>query len=130
MKVILFTSVVLSSAGCKGPAPVQPVSCTDEARPGISITPIDLVSGQVVNASGTATVKDGAYADTQGNAFPRDGTFYLAYERPGTYSISLKLSGYNEWKLDRVTVGSGPCHVATVPLAPRVLKASSSRSAP
>ncbi|MEO5580406.1 MAG: PEGA domain-containing protein [Gemmatimonadaceae bacterium] len=44
----------------------------------------------------------------------------LAYERAGTYTVTVTKPGYREWRRTGVQVGRDECHVITVPLTARL----------
>jgi hypothetical protein len=60
-----------------------------------------------IASRGTLIVQDGAYADTTPLLMG------AAPDRPGTYTIVVRLSGYREWRRSRVHVPRWPCTVHT-----------------
>lgn len=45
-----------------------------------------------------------------------DGTYALAYEKPGTYAVTVEQTGYRLWTRGNVPVTRDECHVQTVSL--------------
>ena len=95
--------------------------CTLEARPGIGLTAFDSVSGQGLSTIGTVVAQDGTHSDT---AFALPATpvnYSMAYERPGTYTVTASFNGYQTWKATGVVVQRDVCHVKTVQLNARLV---------
>jgi len=103
---VLLLPCLLACAG--SPADIN-YNCTDVAYPAIGVTPVDAETGSVL-ASATIIVRDGAYADT---AQLYEG---LAYERAGTYFVSVTAPDHYVWNRSNVVVGADQCHVHTVRL--------------
>ena len=107
------------SAGSKG---VDDVVCTMEARPGINLTAIDSVGGQPISAAGVAVAEEGSYSD---KAIALPGTpvrYSMAYERAGTYTVTVAVDGYQSWRATGVVVRRDVCHVITVQLTARLVR--------
>ena len=123
MKRFVFTCAALSITACELPdLPGLGTACTTEARPAISITPVDALTGDTIRAAGTATVRDGAFVETQSNTPPLPPGFSLAYERAGTYDITVDVPGYRQWTREEVRVRRGECHVTTLVITARLEK--------
>jgi hypothetical protein len=60
-----------------------------------------------IAGTGTLIVQDGAYADTTPLLIG------AAPDRPGTYTVVVRLPGYREWRRSRVRVPRRPCTVHT-----------------
>ena len=105
------------------------VVCTLEARPGIVVSILDSLSGS------TGPFTSVAYVAREGAAY-RDSTFIgnvpaasgaisfsagLAYERTGTYDVSVKANGYKLWTKTGVVVTKDMCHVIAVPVTARLI---------
>ena len=87
--------------------------CTDEARPGILVTVRDSVTSAPVSGA-RVVARMGTTADTS-SGLP-DGTYPLAYEKPGDYEVTVEQMGYRLWTRGNVRVTRDECHVQTVPL--------------
>jgi len=66
-------------------------------------------------------VQDGQYVDSlKPFGYLDDGTTLVslsaAYERPGTYAVTVERQRYKQWRLAGVVVAAGSCHVETVNL--------------
>ena len=105
------------------------VSCTTEARPGLAIAVTDSITG----STGPFTAV--SYVAKQGTDF-RDSTLIaavpaslsgvpflagLAYERAGTFDVSVKAANYKLWTKSGVVVTKDACHVTTVSLTARLI---------
>jgi hypothetical protein len=95
------------------------VVCTEIAIAAINVKVLDSVSGLGLSFSNLwARARDGTYMDSTLVPFtiaanaPR--TFGLAYEREGTYDVSVRAAGYREWTRSHVVVKRDQCHVIPV----------------
>jgi hypothetical protein len=117
--------LVMLAAACGSveeevPIPAMPagsVVCTMEARPGISVEPVDKITGQIVSGPTVLIVKSGTYADTvraSTGAQPAPTNISGAYERPGTYTIIVRHAGYHDFVKSGIVVTKDECHVIPV----------------
>lgn len=101
-------------------------ACTEEARAGITLTLQDSLLGAVPMTNVTATIRDGAYADSAVvAAYPGGspgGIIAFAYERAGTYDVTARADGYVPWTRNGVVVDRDACHVIGVPLVARLVR--------
>lgn len=78
----------------------------------------DSVSRAMTASGAQLIVRDGAYTDSV--SFNQPGTdsqpLEAAGERPGTYTVTVRKSGYQDWTRSNVQVSKGECHVQTVTL--------------
>jgi hypothetical protein len=110
------------AVGCHwSSAPHEPVVCTDIAMAAINVKVLDSASGLGLSFSNLwARARDGTYTDSTLVPFtiaanaPR--TFGLAYEREGTYEVTVRAAGYREWTRPNVVVKRDECHVIPVAL--------------
>ena len=131
-KIAAISALLIASmtAGCILPAPFEPgqrngpTLCTTDYRPGIVVAIYDADTGEPAANQVVGYATDGAYADTlMPHGFTGDGkavSLQGAHERPGTYSVLLKKSGYTDWLIEGVFVEAGECHVKTVSLEARL----------
>ena len=90
------------------------IGCTTEFRYGVEVSIFDADTGKpIINAEVTGMVQDGSYLESLLH-LESTNTLLGAGERPGTYTISISLPGYVEWKVSDVKVTSDECHVHTV----------------
>jgi hypothetical protein len=91
--------------------------CTQEARPALQVELRDKVTGASSGFTDVVVVaRDGAYADSVVHAVyppPHETSIALAYERAGTYSLSVRASGYQAWERTGIVVDADRCHVVT-----------------
>ncbi len=88
--------------------------CTTEARAGVSVTVVDAATNQPIPEY-RGIVRDGSYSDSL-----RFGG--AAYERAGTYSVTVEADGYLTWTRAGVVVTDGACHVNGVALRAEMLR--------
>jgi hypothetical protein len=120
MRTSLGPILLFALSGC---GLLDPVACTQEARPGISLVVMDSVTGGPVTAADVMVIaSDGAVADTvRGPHIPAPPLAAgLAYERAGTYRVEARATGYTTWARSGVRVTEDECHVRTVQLAARM----------
>jgi len=104
---------VAALAGMLGCSDAIGPICTDEARPGILVTVRDSVMSAPVSGA-RVVARRGTTADTS-SGLP-DGTYPLAYEKPGTYEVTVEQTGYRLWTRRNLQVTRDECHVQTVSL--------------
>lgn len=113
--VAVATAIV--SSGCDGVT--DGTACTLEARAGVTVDIRDSISNADVSSGARIIAKDGVYADTVnsgGAGFPVG----LAYERSGTYTVTVEKNGYRTWSQGGVVVTKDQCHVQGVSLVARM----------
>ena len=100
-----------------GAMPAPGVVCTMEARPGITVEPRDRVTGEIVSGPIVLIMKSGTYADTvraSTGALPAPTNVSGAYERPGTYTVIVRHTGYHDFVKSGIIVTKDECHVIPV----------------
>jgi len=96
--------------------------CTGELRPGVSVAVRDSTSGESVVGGSTLLLVAGTYRESVPAPEPMPVEFSFlrgAHERPGTYEVTVKKSGYADWR-GSAAVRGGECHVQTVNLIARL----------
>ena len=116
MRVLLLAGAVVL-AGCErdSDSPTG-VNCPDVAIPAISVATLNLFTGQPITGIAEVVVRDGAYADTA-HGIGSPPRYAAAYNRAGTYTISVQAPGYRAWEYTGAVVRPGICNVTTLPLA-------------
>jgi fructose-1,6-bisphosphatase/inositol monophosphatase family enzyme len=97
-----------------------PLACTEEARPGLSVTVRDSVTGAAVASGVEIVAHEGEYADTARASLLGSGVYALAYERAGVYDVTVSHPAYRAWARAAVRVTADECHVQTVSLLARL----------
>ena len=92
------------------------IQCTEEARAGLNITVKNAVTNQVLGNGITVTAKDGNYTETLEFFDVNNPIFSGAWEREGTYIITVSGSGYITFVSEAITVTSDECHVIPMQL--------------
>ena len=122
-KSLSVIAVGVTLGGCGAPEATPPgipapggVVCTMEARPGITVEPVDATTGQSVSQHTTVIAMAGSYADTATVHTTGVPSISAAYERPGTYAVIVRHPDYREWQRSGVLVTKDECHVQTVRL--------------
>jgi hypothetical protein len=104
-------ALVLSSA-CN--EPFAPGACTTEAVAGITVD-LRRESGQTLpadDADGRAVDERGEVAELE----PFLDRLIGAWERAGTYTVTVDKPGFQSWVREEVEVEEGECHVVPVRL--------------
>lgn len=112
----LLVTALVASAGC---SVVDPIACTDEARPGITVTVQDSITGGSVGGGGLIKATDGFYL-SEAATFAGIDSYGLAFERAGTYTVTVQQPNYQTWTRTGVRVTKGQCHVNTVTILARL----------
>jgi hypothetical protein len=117
--------ILLALAACRttpeAPSVYQPAPpgaiCTMEARPAISVEPVERGTGRPISGNVRLIVRDGIYVDTTfARVTPSAKSVSAAYERAGTYDVTVEHPNYRTWLRDNVRVQRDECHVQTVKL--------------
>lgn len=97
---------------CSGDDDNDGVNCTLEARAGLTVKVTDAESGAILQEGVTVTAIDGGYEEV---LMPMEGTndFAGAWERQGTYIVTVVKDGYIDFTSEPVTVDADVCHVIT-----------------
>lgn len=91
--------------------------CTQEARPGLQVELKDKATGATTGFTNVVVIaRDGAYSDSASfPAYPPQfqTAVSLAYERAGTYALTVRADGYQPWERSGIVVTADRCHVIT-----------------
>ena len=100
--------------------------CTEEARPGLSVSVTDSLLGAAEFRDLSVVARDGDHRDSVFRSVypgaPFNGPISLAYERAGTYDVTVRAQGYTAWTAAGVVVERDACHVVTVSLTARMAR--------
>lgn len=103
--------LLLCLAGCSASAPTD-VVCTAVALPGVSVEVRDADTQAGLAAIARGAVTEGLFVDSL-RAIGSSTTMQAAYERPGTYTVDVRATGYQPFTTVGVKVTKGECHVNT-----------------
>jgi hypothetical protein len=117
---MLLTAVV----AC-GPTAPRNGACTSEGLSALVLRLEDSVTGAKFPFSDVVAVAtDGAFRDsvriaeiTDAPPAPNIGGFGMVRERAGTYSVTVRATGYSPWTKSGVVVRADACHVIGETLA-------------
>jgi len=102
----------------------ESISCTAEARFGISIHVSDATTGNFINCGSSATITTLGYSEVahpfQGPGCRDQDGYGGAVERPGVYTVVVSKPGYQDFTANSVIVRPGECHVTTAVLDVRL----------
>jgi hypothetical protein len=126
-RLALIAAASLGLTACVGP--FEP--CDDVGNFGVKVTVVDSVSGRTPALGSTAflILTEGTYTETAQASVQIANTPLVvagALERPGTYSLEVRMTGYRDWTTTGVRVQEeGRCdNVKTVNLTARMQQAS------
>jgi hypothetical protein len=89
------------------------IVCTQEVKAGLAVT-VSLGSESSITADGVAVVAtDGNYSENLSVINVVDRMFFGAWERAGTYIITVSKEGYQTYTSEPITVTADVCHVIT-----------------
>jgi hypothetical protein len=102
-----------ASAGCEW---FGVTACDASAKPGLRIRIVDASTTAPAAAGARVTIADGDYVEVEvvpTDASEDDRVIGAAYERAGTYQITVEKAGYRTAVLSGIVVADGECHVRT-----------------
>lgn len=98
------------------------VNCTEEARAGLNITVQDAISHSVLTDGVTVQATESTYSETL-ERIPGSDVFSGAWEREGSYVLTVSKEGYQTYISETITVTADVCHVIpqsrTIQLTPQ-----------
>lgn len=88
------------------------IYCTQEAKAGLNVTVKDAATNEILSEGVTVVAQDGNYTETL-EAFTGDATtvFIGAWERQGTYIVTVSKQGYQTFTSSAIQVTADECHV-------------------
>ncbi len=92
-----------------------PIACTLEYRAGITVEITDSATGLAAAEGATLTIREGEYVESWTDTFG-GVTLAGAWERAGTYDVTVAKDGYHTWIRTDVVVDADECHVHSVAL--------------
>ncbi len=124
---LLAAASVLATSACEGLFDSTTV-CTLGASAAIHVFVRDAVTGAPIPPDGTTLIlRDGAFVDSTTwpqpwGTWPEGVPLYTsqAFERPGTYDVTVRQAAYVQWDTTRIRVREGECGVRTVTLTARL----------
>ncbi|MFO7673382.1 MAG: hypothetical protein R6V74_06730 [Lutibacter sp.] len=87
------------------------IQCTEEARAGLNVTVKNAVTNQILGTGITVKATDGNYTETLEFFDANNPIFSGAWEREGTYIITVSGVGYITFVSESITVAADECHV-------------------
>jgi hypothetical protein len=118
----IFAIGLLAVSGCDLLGIAQ--TCTSELIMGVGVTMEDsLTGGPVFADSIRVTAEDGTYVETRivDASEQEPGRISIVEDRPGTYRITVRASGYAPWTAEGVRVRmDDDCHVRSVGIHSRL----------
>jgi hypothetical protein len=115
----LFAVAVVACSRTAETPPAGGVICTMEARAGLNVEIFDSVSGAPA-ADGARVLAVAPAIRDSATGSGNSSTVSLAYERAGTYTVTVSRSGYRTWSRLNVEVTRDQCHVIPVRLTARL----------
>ena len=106
----------IAIAGCKAEPESAParVICTMEARAGLTVEVLDSATQAPATLGATIIARSATVTDSTPGPATAEGTVGLAYERPGTYTVTVTKPGYRGWSRSGISVTADQCHVHPV----------------
>jgi hypothetical protein len=88
------------------------IVCTQEAKAGLNITVKDAVTNVILSTGVTVTAQDGMYTETLEVLDGDDSAVFIgAWERQGTYIVTVSKEGYQTFISSPIQVTADECHV-------------------
>lgn len=109
-KIILLLAFLSLSCSGDDDSPGG-TNCTEEARAGLMVLVKDAISGVELTEGVTVTATDGSYVEELTNFPEFSNEFTGAYERAGTYVLTVTKEGYVTHTSEPIVVGEDECHV-------------------
>lgn len=127
MKRLVVSAAVLLGACGGDTSNEEPVLCTTELRPGITLTVLEDATGAPASCGAQALITASGYSEAVrhppmipncADTLPLSG----AHERPGVYNVTVSKPGFQDAALTNLVVAAGVCHVTTVTATVRLIR--------
>ena len=110
--------LVLTTASCS--SITSPRGCSTDYVYAVNVQVKDSVSNAMSASGAQMIARDGIYVDSVSAAANRPEVdalpLHAAGEREGTYTVTVRKSGFRDWTRANVQVTKGECHVNAVNL--------------
>ena len=116
----VLLAAALTAVGCN--SDVVGRVCTSSRGAGISVDVRDSVTNALVGQGSIIIASDGIVADTSVYTPFGPGPYPVAYEFPGTLTLTVTQNGYQPWTKAGIVVTSDGCHVKVVSVTARLQK--------
>lgn len=90
------------------------IPCTEDPIAALNITLIDASTEEIISKNVEVVASDGDYTETLELVGGVTPVFVGAWERPGTYILSVSAQGYLPYTSDEITTTANECHVIPV----------------
>ena len=88
------------------------IICTQEAKAGLNITVKDVVTNEFLSTGVSVIAQDGLYTETLEAIVGDNSTAFIgAWERQGTYIVTVSKQGYQTFTSAPIQVSRDECHV-------------------
>ena len=130
---ITSSAIVLALAGlaCRPAAPERDttaskpsVMCTMQAVAALNGDAVDSATGAPATKGTSIVARSESYADSTNGPAPSDQSVGLAFEKAGTYTVTVTKPGYEPWSKSGIVVGRDECHVLPVRVTARLQRHS------
>jgi hypothetical protein len=108
--IALFMMPFLMATTCESDD--NNIDCTLEAVPGLNVVVKDAETNEFLLLNTTVIAQDGDYTETlEGFSMFEEVVFLGAWERMGTYVITVSKEGYQTFVSEEIQVTRDECHV-------------------
>ena len=109
---------LLAAGACRPAAPAADttaskpsVMCTMQAVAALNVDAIDSAQGTPATMGSSIVARSDTYADSTNGPAPANQPVGLAYEKAGTYTVTVTKPGYKPWSKQGIVVARDECHV-------------------
>lgn len=107
----------------------EPTVCTAEPQFAVVVKVRDAATGEPAALGATLVIREGQYADSATGTYTGADQEFAAFigaavERPGTYDVTVRKTGYQTWTRQQIAVGIERCGVSTVELPVMLVRTS------